>query len=395
MASRIASGLPEPLRAISQEVSGLRLPASNLDSLHPVWEAHVARAREQIHDLYVEGEGEILYLGGISPGCQSCKEGAWDCVFTTMRCNLDCSFCYSPHAIPKDYCGSLLGSSPQEIAGNHARTHITGISFSGGEPFAEPEKLFEWIAWFTSRHPERYYWVYTNGLLADAGRLRRLAELGVDEIRFNLAATGYDHPKVLENLAAAVRLFSSVTVEIPAIPDHGARLLASLAGWSALGIQFLNLHELMYEPGTNSAAMPGARWPIVTADGHCSAIHPQSRALTLAVMERVQEKGLRLAVNDCSLQSKIRQLRGRRACLAPLVKAPHEKLVRGEVYESTCAYGKGGDVHFFHPDTLDEMRARYPEHRFVRLLRSAPLAIGDPGRWIAFEPLARGLSRNS
>jgi pyruvate formate-lyase activating enzyme-like uncharacterized protein len=388
MVSRIADVLPAPLRAIAAEVSSLRLPASNLDTLRPVWEAHVARAREQIRDLYVDGDGEILYLGRISPGCQSCKDGTWDCVFTTMRCNLDCGFCYSPHAIPKDYAGSLLGSTPQEIAENHAKTRITGVSFSGGEPFAEPDKLFEWVAWFTSRYPEEYYWVYTNGLLADAGKLRRLAELGVDEIRFNLAATGYDHPAVMDNMAAASRLFPNVTVEIPAIPEHGTRLLSCLAEWSALGVQFLNLHELMYEPGTNSATMPGARWPIVMADGHCFAIHPESRALTLAVMQRVQEKGLPLAVNDCSLQSKIRQLRGRRNSLAPLAKAPHEKLVRGEVYESCCAYRDGDELYFFHPDILDEMRWRYPDHRFVRLTKSAPLAIGDPGRWIAFESLA-------
>jgi pyruvate formate-lyase activating enzyme-like uncharacterized protein len=388
MALRIANALPVPLQEIAEEVNSLRLPASNLDSLRPAWETHVARAREQIRDLYVDADGEVLYLGGISPGCQSCKQGAWDCIFTTMRCNLDCGFCYSPHAIPRDYAGSLLGSTPQTIAQNHAETRITGVSFSGGEPFAEPSRLFEWVAWFTGRYPERYYWVYTNGLLADVEKLRRLAALGVHEIRFNLAATGYDHPTVLDNVAVAVRLFPSVTVEIPAIPEHGARLLDCLADWSALGIQFLNLHELMYEPGTNSADMPGARWPFITADGHRSAIHPQSRALTLAVMRRVQEEGLHLAVNDCSLQSKLRQLRGRRTSLAPLVKAAHEKLIRGEVLESYCAYRDGHEVHFFHPDTLDEMRWRYPKHRFVRLARSAPLAIGDPGRWIAFESLA-------
>jgi hypothetical protein len=134
--------------------------------------------------------------------------------------------------------------------------------------------------------------------------------------------------------------------------------------------------------------MPGARCSIVTADGHISAIHPQSRALTLDVMQQVQDQGLHLAVNDCSLQSKLRQLRGRRNSLAPLAKASHEKLVRGEVYESYCAYRNGGECQFFHPDSLDEMRWRYPDHRFVRLVRSAPLSIGDPGRWIAFESLA-------
>jgi uncharacterized protein len=378
---------PALLQAISEEVRRLQLPASNLDTLRPAWEAHVAEAMREIAGVHVEGEGEVLYLGGLSPGCQACKEGTWDCIFTTMRCNLDCQFCYSPHAIPRDYAGSLMGSTPEEIDDHHIRTRITGISFSGGEPFLEPQELFRWVTWFTSRRPDRYYWIYTNGLLADEQKLRHLGELGVDEIRFNLAATGYDHPMVLKNLATAARLFPSVTVEIPAIAEHADKLLSCLADWSALGVRFLNLHELMYEPGTNSASMPGARWPIVTADGHHSAINPESRALTLAVMRRVQDEGLPLAVNDCSLQSKLRQLRGRRQCLAPLVKAPHEKLVRGEVYESYGAYRDRNQVHFIHPDALDETRTQYAGYQLVRLARTAPLSLRDPGRWIAFEEI--------
>lgn len=385
MASPGTGTLPAPLSAIREEVDRNRLPTSNLDGLRGAWEAHVSKATQQIEGLYVQGKGEIMVLGGLSPGCQACKDGTWDCIFTTMQCNLDCEFCYSPHDIARDYAGSLLGATPEQIAENHARTRITGVSFSGGEPFEEPQKLFRWVAWFTNHKPHNYYWIYTNGLHADEPKLRRLAQLGVDEIRFNLAATGYDHPTVLENMAAAARLISTVTVEIPAIPKHAAKLLSCLEGWAALGVKFLNLHELMYEPGTNSASMPGPRWPFVTEDGHGSAINPESRLLTLAVMQRVQDDGLPLGVNDCSLQSKIRQLRGRRRNLAPLVKAPHEKLVRDQVYESYCAFRDGNEVHFFHPDARDEMCRRYPDHRFARLVRTAPLSIHDPGKWIVFE----------
>jgi hypothetical protein len=304
-----------------------------------------------------------------------------------MRCNLDCEFCYSPHAIPRDYAGSVFGATPEQIAENHARTHVTGVSFSGGEPFVDAHGLFDWVAWFKNRCPDKYYWVYTNGLLANEESVRRLGELGVDEIRFNTAATGYDHPTVMENLAAAVRFVPNVTVEIPAIPEHATKLLACLADWCALGVRFLNLHELMYEPGTNSASMAGARRAIITADGHRTEINPESRALTLAVMKKVQDEGLPLSVNDCSMQSKIRQLRGRRRSLAPLVKAPHERLVEDRVYESCCAYRDDEKVHFFHPHVIHEMRQKYPDYQFVRLVRSAPLSLQDSGRWIAFEEI--------
>jgi pyruvate formate-lyase activating enzyme-like uncharacterized protein len=240
------------------------------------------------------------------------------------------------------------------------------------------------MAWFKEHSPDKYYWVYTNGLLADEDKVHRLGELGVDEIRFNMAATGYDHPGVMANLAAAAHYIPNVTVEIPAIPEHAPKLLACLADWCALGVRFLNLHELIYEPGSNSGAMPGARQVIITGDGHRSEFNPHSRALTLAVMKRVQEQGLSLSVNDCSMQSKLRQLRGRRRGLALLVKAPYERLVGGEVYESYCVY-RDEDVHLFHPNVAREMRRRYPDYRFVRLARTAPLSIDDGGRWIVFE----------
>ena len=381
-----ATETPASLRAIYEEVGRFRREPSNLEAFQETWQEHVSRARRQVCDIHIEADGEIVYLGDLSPGCRACKEGTWDCIFTTMRCNLDCEFCYSPHAIPSEYAGSVFGVTPEEIGANHARTRITGVSFSGGEPFLDVQKLFDWVAYFTARWPQKYYWVYTNGLLADEESLRRLGELGVDEIRFNTAATGYDHPTVMQNLAATARFIPNVTIEIPAIPEHGSKLLSCLAEWCAAGVRFLNLHELMYEPGTNAASMAGARRTVVTPDGHRTAINPESRALTLAVMKRVQEEGLPLSVNDCSLQSKLRQLRGRRRSLAPLVKAAHERLVEGQVYESYCAYRRE-EVHFFHPDSIAEMRQRYPDHQFVRLVRTAPLSLQDKGRWIVFEQL--------
>jgi pyruvate formate-lyase activating enzyme-like uncharacterized protein len=394
MSASATEGMPPRLRTIHEEVERLEREPSNLGTLQRIWGEHLSRARQQVRDLHIEAGGEIVYLGGLSPGCQACKDGTWDCIFTTMRCNLECPFCYSPHAISEDYAGSAFGSTPEQIVENHARTHITGVSFSGGEPFVDPQGLFDWVAAFQSRCPDTYTWIYTNGLLAEEEHLRRLGALDVDEIRFNTAATGYNHPVVMENLRAASRLISNVTVEIPAIPGDGEKLLSCLAAWSAAGVSFLNLHELIYEPGTNSAAMPGARRTIITPDGHRTEFNPRSRDLTLTVMQRVQDEDLPLSVNDCSMQSKLRQVRGRRRSLAPLTKAPHERLVDDRVLESLCAY-QGKEVRCFHPKELETMRRQYPDHRFVRLVRTAPLSLYEDGRWIVFEQLDHGRMRAS
>lgn len=377
--------LPAQLQLIYDQVQHAPLEP-DMDALQQMWLRHVDRAREEIDNLHIEDGGEVLYLGDLSPGCRACKEGTWDCLFITMTCNLDCDFCCSPHNIHTDFSGSAFGRTPAEIATNYAQSHINGISFSGGEPLLKPERVLEWLAFFKQHLPGGYFWLYTNGLLAEEGLLRRLGDLGLDEIRFNTAATGYDHPAVMHNIATAARYIPHVTVEVPAIPTHTEKLLNSLPIWAGCGVRYLNLHELMLEPGSNAADLPGPRQEILLPDRHRAVVHPHSRALTLTVMRHVQKLGLALAVNDCSLQSKLRQLRGRRRSLAPLLQQPHEELVEGHLYESLCAY-RDTEILFFHRTAFEEMRRRYPHHRFARVARSAPLALDDQGRWVRFEKL--------
>jgi pyruvate formate-lyase activating enzyme-like uncharacterized protein len=389
-AGTITTGGDRSPSAILAAAGRWRPRPSNLERLRPLWAAHAAAAREQLPEAVIEGDGEDLHLGPLSPGCRACRDGTWDCVFLASRCNLDCSFCCSPRAVTLDAPRSALGATRQAIAAAHERTGITGISFSGGEPFLDVPLLCAWLSWFKARWPGKYYWVYTNGVLASERHTARLGALGLDEMRFNLAATGYRHPDVLRHVAAASRHIPRVTVEIPAIPAHATELLASLACWSACGVRHLNLHELLYEPGSRSAELAGARTTVILPDGHRTAVDPGSRELTLAAMRAVREQGLPLAVNDCSLQGKLRQLRGRRRSVAPLALGPHESMVADERYESGLAYRDDRDFHFFHPDAWAAARVRYAGHRFARVARLAPLAVDEPPRWIRFEPVADG-----
>jgi pyruvate formate-lyase activating enzyme-like uncharacterized protein len=381
----ILEKLPFPLRSIYAEVNQPQRLKPNLDTLKPGWEEYLSRA-SQIPGVQVEAGGEIVYLRGLSPGCLACKQGTWDCIFVTNRCNLSCAFCYSPYNTTEADTDSVFGSTLEQIIANHRRTHITGIAFTGGEPFLQPARLFEWLNSFKINCPDHYYWVYTNGLLANSENLQRLRELGVNEIRFNTAATGYDHPTVMKNLEQASRLIPYVTIEIPAIPEHTDKVLSCLALWSSLGAQFLNLHELMYEPGTKAASMSGPRQAVITADGHYTEINSQSRELTLSIMRKVSEANISFAVNDCSLQSKLRQLRVRRRNLSPITKLSHERMIGDEFFETCCAY-KEEQYCFFHPDLLPVMRQSSPDYQYIRLIRIAPLALTDVGRWVAFDEI--------
>jgi pyruvate formate-lyase activating enzyme-like uncharacterized protein len=379
--------VPAPLRAIAAALDRPAAPASTVDALRAGRSRFLARLRAEVPAVEVEADGEIVHLGALSPGCRACKAGAWDCLFLTLRCNLRCGFCLNPQVEAGDLQGSAFGREPEEIARNHARTDIRGISFSGGEPLLERERLFEWVAFFRQRRPDAWLWAYTHGLLATEDDLRTLGALGLDEIRFNTAATGYAHAAVLENLAHAARHVPHVTVEIPAIPEDLDRLLGSLDEWAARGVRFLNLHELLYEPGTPSAQRPGPREPVVLADGHLTAIDPGSREVTLAVMKEVQRRGLPLAVNDCSLQGKLRQLEGRRRSLMPLTRRPWEEMQADTTLVSYVLWQSELEFERVHPARVDAARRDHPSWHLARLSRRAPRTLDAAEDWLSCEQL--------
>ncbi|RPJ44011.1 MAG: 4Fe-4S cluster-binding domain-containing protein, partial [Chloroflexi bacterium] len=236
----------------------------NLETLSAGWVEYIRRVQEEAPFATIEDGGETVYTGALSPGCQACKAGEWDCLFLTARCNLACAFCCSPSLRAGSVPLSAFGREVEEVIVNLRRVEPRGISFSGGEVFLDFPRLRVMVERFRGEFPRAHLWTYTNGLLATAAQLEELCRLGLTEIRFNLAATGYIHPGVLSLVEQAARSLPAVTVEIPAIPGDEAKLLAALEPWSRLGVRYLNLHELMYEPGSLSAHLPGPRAPVHT-----------------------------------------------------------------------------------------------------------------------------------
>ncbi|HEX3006161.1 MAG TPA: hypothetical protein VHO90_00940, partial [Bacteroidales bacterium] len=52
--------------------------------------------------------------------------------------------------------------------------------------------------------------------------------------------------------------------ECPAVPAEESKLLKSLKSWESVGIRYINLHELMYEPGTPSSLLDWDKVGLVT-----------------------------------------------------------------------------------------------------------------------------------
>ena len=326
-------------------------------------------------------------MGTLSPGCGCCKRGTWMCIFVTMRCDLQCPFCLRSNALRDPEGKSLLDQLDRaELEAEVGDPRTQGVSFTGGEPLLIADRVVEVAGRFRQIRPDIWLWLYTNGLRAGPEICRRLREAGLNELRFNMAATGYSHPLVLDNIAKASDFFSDLTVEIPVIPEDVPRILEALPLWTASGITRLNLHELVYDSGSASGTMPGHRVKIRMRDGHACEYNPDSRGGVLAIVEELRRRGIPLSVNYCSLASKELQMQGRRRRASAHTLLVGETLTGDDAAERFCLFDAKQVLGYFGMSDLPaRMAGLRPGQGVARLRRLLPLSVGLPGTWIDLE----------
>ena len=210
------------------------------------------RAKEQRNKLLKALSGWINYSfqesklnsGPLSPGCSICGEGGWDCNYTNHRCSRNCFYCPQDRSIKKESESKSEGfafKDPLEHI-NYLKTfQIRGVGFSGGEPFLVLDRLLAHIAAIRREFGDSMYlWAYTNGDFVNPESLKKLQDVGLNEIRFDLSARQYD----LTPIILSKEYIPTVTVEIPAIPEDYDLVTDLLPKMEAIGVNFLNLHQL-------------------------------------------------------------------------------------------------------------------------------------------------------
>jgi hypothetical protein len=131
------------------------------------------------------------------------------------------------------------------------------------------------------------------------------------------------------------------------------------------------LHELMHEPGTAANHLPGERVLRTLPDGHVAHMSVHSRDLIREVLLQTKAQGLHFSVNACLLQTKIRQIRGRRNSLRPFTQQPHESF-DGTHFHSVCVE-REGRTEYVHPEAEERSFEGAQSVQHVR--RLAPLEI--------------------
>ena len=192
--------------------------------------------------------GNKIGPGRLSPGCMTCGNGNWSCLFIGSFCMADCFFCPQEHKNKKERPpneSGLIFDNPDDYVDYLEKFKFKGVSFSGGEPLLKHEKILTYIRKIRERLGKGIYiWLYTNGRLIDKNKLNALKQAGLNEMRFNIAAGHYD----LKAVKIAAGILDTVTVEIPAVPEDYEILKRCLPRLKAIGVAHLNLHQLFASP---------------------------------------------------------------------------------------------------------------------------------------------------
>lgn len=254
-------------------------------------------------------KGRTYFVGSdskFSDGCRSCLCGTGlSAIRKTNKCNLECKFCYNYgelDSIPP------VGEGLWEIGGTKfyekdielllsIHQKPTGISYVYLEPFMEIEKYYSIIGKF--RDAKIHQHLYTNGTLATEENLKALGEAGLDEIRFNLGASGCAD-KVIQSIGIAKKYIRNVGIETPMTPEFFKVFMAKKQAIFDTKLDFVNCAELHLN--ANNIGNYAGEKMYMTRLGYLSPIW--SRELTLKVMKMASNENWDFVVHDCSNHTK-------------------------------------------------------------------------------------------
>lgn len=236
----------------------------------------------------------LTTTGRLPEGCRPCLEGRGSNLCLTTRCNRDCFFCFNPkpRADGMSVHGRPAGTSA-EAAAVLAELDVASVGLSGGEPLLAPELALKTARELKSRFgPALRIDLYTNGDLLTRPLLDALKSAGVDGLRVNLAARGYDAAPVKLALDAGF----PVEVEMPAVPAHEARAKALLEELEELGAPHLILHELF---------VSGQNVERLKRQGLAAKAQSESAALPWSPVSESEETAYRLLLHALRRKMKL------------------------------------------------------------------------------------------
>jgi len=266
--------------------------------------------QRSIKELSYHAAGHCVHLGKISPGCYACYMPDFysNSIDVGTKCNLDCLYCCEGRTvrgrkIDSETSAAYLRQKMKKALSDSEKPDYqpSSICFSGiGEPLMHPEVISSFMHFFLKLHKKLkkkpWYFLYSNGILANNETLLKLRDLGFDEVRFHLGATNFSEA-VYKNMSNAVKYFKAVSVETPAWPPHRKKLFEMLPRIEDIGIKHVDIIEIKLN------RFNFARISTLLPEGEicqCGELQLYDGGLVYDLIEEVIKKRYSYSVLDCN-----------------------------------------------------------------------------------------------
>lgn len=299
----------------------------------------------------IQSEEKTYYFSsrGIPKGCEYCLQGAKGVLFLNgicqhpAHCNWYCPISKKRKNKPKTYANEILIKDKKGLLEELNKTQAKGMSITGGEPLyaSNLEKTLGFITYTKKKlGPEFHIHLYTNGVDFTKETAEKLADAGLDELRFHPA------PKDWNRIPYALHKGMSVGAELPVIPSKNAlkNLRRFILYLDRIGAEFINLNEFEYcFPNSEALRTHGFHLNYDTI-----ASVKGSKSSGISLIEKLRDK-VQLKFHLCTTRAKdYYQLKNRYKRRAQTIKKPYEEISE----EGLLVYGKligsEDDLHSFY-----------------------------------------------
>ena len=270
-------------------------------------------ASQGVIDFY--NNRESICLGKKSTACQACAKGIGTAtLFISFQCHRNCYFCFNPNQDNYETYKTRKNDWRRELQQISASGEkLSYLALTGGEPLLHEEDTVEFFHFARKLYPDVHTRLYTAGDLLTVSTLEKLAQVGLNEIRFSIKMEDVKEKRqeLLEKIALAKDYIPDVMVEMPVIPGTLEEMKELLLTLDRVGVYGINLLEFCFP--LNNAEEYAARGfrikypphPVLYNFWYAGGLPiAGSEVEALKLLVFAAEKKLQLGVHYCSLANK-------------------------------------------------------------------------------------------
>ena len=285
--------------------------------------SHIARVSQLRQELAkrqatFRNAGASISCGWLSKACVECTGVNGSETFsTTFKCHRNCYFCFNFNLADYDKYVQCGCPWEQELAAAHEATggKLAVIGLTGGEPLLNLDDSIAFLKRAGELFPNAHKRMYTSGDLLTPDGAKRLAQAGLDEIRFSVKQDDPNQLRetVLDNMKMAASYIKDVVVEMPIVPDTKEVMKDWMRRFAQNGIKGMNLLEFCFpfhsweEFDKRGFTLKNPPFDEMFDYGYSGGLAVAgSEELALELMVWALDEGLGFGLHYCSLENKHR-----------------------------------------------------------------------------------------